>query len=567
MNPARHISKLFSLLALCPAVAVAMPGADMPWTTYEAEKMATTGVIMGPNYGPNMVEAESSGQQCVLLNTNEHVEFQAQAAVNAMVVRYSLIDAQKGGGLDSSLSLFLNGKLVRKIPITSRYSWLYGNYPFSNDPAKAYPRNFYDEARLKDINIKAGDVVRLEKDADQARYCVIDLVDLEKIAPPLAAPPDSLSLTQFGAKGNEDDSTLALRECIAAAQKQGKSVWIPPGVYKIAGDIDIPGNVSIRGAGMWHTIFVGDPAQYASSNKRVRFNGRGDNIHISDFAIIGRLDFRNDTEPNDGFQDSYGANSSISRVWMEHTKAGIWVNNSTNLLVDGCRFRNTIADGVNFCVGMRNSTIQNCAARGTGDDCFAIWPATHAAQTMSPGHNVIRRCTGQLPFLANGAAIYGGDSNRIEDSMFTDILSGCGILISTTFPTQSDKFDNNFSGTTVIRDSQVSRCGGFDPWRAWRSAIQLCVDRRDISGIRISNVEIKESIADAFSVVASQGEFGQKTLSDAVLENVSIPDFGIGVNGRNSLWVRWDARGSMAIRNSNVGGIKNDSASFNIIQK
>ena len=59
---------------------------------------------------------------------------------------------------------------------------------------------------------------------------------------------------------------------------------------------------------------------------------------------------------------------------------------------------------------------------------------------------MIRHCTGQLPFLANGGAIYGGADNRIEDCLFTDISAGCGILISTTFPTsdESRKIDNNF---------------------------------------------------------------------------------------------------------------------------
>jgi len=259
-------------------------------------------------------------------------------------------------------------------------------------------------------------------------------------------------------------------------------------------------------------------------------------------------------------------NSTISRIWVEHTKVGLWVNNSSNLVVEGCRFRNTLADGLNFCVGVRNSTVQNCTTRGTGDDCFAIWPATHIAQELAPGHNLIRHCTGQLPSLANGAAIYGGDSNRIEDSLFTDILSGCGILLSTTFPTSNDHFDNNFSGTTVVQNCDLVRCGGFDPWRAWRSAFQLCLDRRNISGVNVSNVNIKDSIADGFSVVASEGENGHGTLTDSILDNVNIPNCGIAVNGRHGFWIRSDAYGSLSIRNSKIAELKNSSAHFSITE-
>jgi hypothetical protein len=54
-------------------------GADMPWTTYEAEGMKTTGVVLGPKYDPNLVETESSGQKCVkLVGAGEYVEFTAR---------------------------------------------------------------------------------------------------------------------------------------------------------------------------------------------------------------------------------------------------------------------------------------------------------------------------------------------------------------------------------------------------------------------------------------------------------------------------------------------------------
>ncbi len=209
---------------------------------------------------------------------------------------------------------------------------------------------------------------------------------------------------------------------------------------------------------MWHTTFVGDESLYGQAARRVRFKLSGRNIHLADFAIVGKLNYRNDDEPNDGIVGAGCADSSVARVWLEHTKVGIWIYNGTNLLIEGCRFRDLLADGVNLCVGTSGTIIQNCTARGTGDDCFAIWPAASdqgfVGPGTPPGKNVIRRCTGQLPFLANGGAIYGGANNRIEDCVFTDISAGCGILLSTTFPTEDEQrnMDNNFSGTTVVRN-------------------------------------------------------------------------------------------------------------------
>ena len=557
---------LILFLGVLTCSAASFRGADMPWTTYEAEDMVTTGLKLGPKYDPNLVETESSGQKCVKLSeVGQCVAFTAKSAANAIVIRYSLPDAINGGGIDSTLGLYVNNNLVQKLPLTSRYSWLYGKYPFTNDPKAGKPRNFYDEVRLKDLSIRQGDIVRLQRgDQDGASYCIIDLVDLENITAPLTAPLNSLSPIEFGADviGKTDDTT-ALRKCISAAREQKKSVWLPAGIFKITGDIDVPSDLTIQGAGMWYTTLVGDEDAYTNASRRIRFKGKGSNIHISDFAIIGKLNYRSDSEENDGFGDSFGTNSTISRIWVEHTKVGVWVNNSSNLVVESCRVRDTMADGINFCVGMCCSTICNCTTRNTGDDCFALWPATHAPQKYAPGFNVISHCTGQLPFLANGGAIYGGANNRMEDCLFTDISPGCGILLSTTFPTADTKknIDNNFSGTTVVQNCDIIRSGGYDHEWAWRAAFQICLDRRSVSGVDIQNLNITNSLSDGFSVIA-RGTNHQETLSHARLANVNIPNYGLGLKEQHGLWIGEEAQGSMAITNSEIVERKNSSSDF-----
>ncbi len=164
MNPTiLCLACLFSLV-ICPAAIRAGVGAEVPWTTYEAEDMKTTGIVMGPKYEPFFVETESSGEKCVKLNSaGNYVEFTAGVPANGMVVRYSLPDSPDGGGLNSSISLYQNGKFVKQIPLTSHYSWVYGDYPFNNLPKNGRPRNFYDEARVKDLKIAQGDVCACKK--------------------------------------------------------------------------------------------------------------------------------------------------------------------------------------------------------------------------------------------------------------------------------------------------------------------------------------------------------------------------------------------------------------------
>ena len=381
-------------------------------------------------------------------------------------------------------------------------------------------------------------------------------------------------MLDFGAGGHpETDDTKALRKAIAAAQIQGGVVWVPPGDYRITGDIIVPSGVTIQGAGMWHTTFRGDPALYGRADRRVRFKLTGRDVHLADFAIAGQLNYRNDEEANDGVVVAGATDASVVRLWVEHTKAGVWVYNGTNLVIDGCRFRNLLADGVNFCVGTNHSVIQNCTARGTGDDCYAVWPVAsdqgHEELAVTPGNNVIRQSTGQLTFLANGASLYGGADNRIENCRFTDISSGCGILISTTFPTADEqrKVDNNFSGTTVVQDCELIRCGGYDHSWAWRGAFQICLDRRSIAGLRVSRVEICDSFSDGFTVVAPGQDKGQGTLSDACFEDVRVKGVGLGVPGRHDLWIRADATGGLTLIRAQLQDISNEASRFHIAHR
>lgn len=571
----RRVLLLASFAALTCLPLRARPGADQPWVTVEAEDMLGNGTVLGPAYEPHRVEIESSGQRCVrLAGAGAHLAFTAPAAANTLVVRYSLPDAPAGGGRQTTLVLMVNGTPVRPLRLSSRHAWLYGAYPFSNDPAQGRPRNFYDEVRLTGLQLAPGDRVELRKPDDDGVDCTLDLVDLELAPPPLTAPADALSLAEFDvdATGSRD-ATEALRRCIAQAQAEHRTVWVPAGTYLITGDIVVPSGVTLQGAGLWHTTFVGDAARYDQPDRRVRFRLTGADVHLADFAIFGQLNYRNDQEPNDGIVGDGCTDSSVRRIWVEHTKAGVWVYNGTRLVIEGCRFRNLLADGVNLCVGTNHSVVENCSARGTGDDCFAIWPAPsdqgydeHAPQ---PGHNVIRRCTGRLTFLANGGALYGGANNRIEDCLFTDIGTGCGILISTTFPTADEAagVDNTFSGETVVRNVRLVRCGGHDHGWAWRGALQFCLHRRSIAGVRVSDVEIRESLSDGITVIAPGREQGQDRLTDTVLSRVTVTETGLGSGSDRGLWIRSDVTGAATLIDARIPRIQNESNAFDLVVK
>src|ERR1700722_15738658 len=255
----RHLAALIPLLLLSTTV-FAQRGATVPWTTYEAENMTISGgTVLGPSYAPNQVASESSGRECVQLNAQgQYVQFTAQAAANSIVVRYSVPDTANGTGANYTLSLYQNGTFVQKLPMTSKYSWSYGSYPFDNTPSDGTPRNFYDEVRVPGLTINPGDTLTLQVGSnDTAANYVIDLVDLEEVAPALTEPAGYRNVMTNGVTGNGvTDDTIAISTCVAA----GGNIWFPPGNSLVTGDIDVPANTTIQGAGMWYTTFVGNPA-------------------------------------------------------------------------------------------------------------------------------------------------------------------------------------------------------------------------------------------------------------------------------------------------------------------
>jgi hypothetical protein len=558
--------------SLCAAEA--FNGATVPWTTYEAEAMTNYGgVVLGPPpkaadknvQWTNSVEGEASGRLCVkLTGAGQYVDFAAQTTANTMVVRYCVPDANDGTGADYTISLYTNGVYAQKIPVTSKYSWFYGSGPqWSTDPGQGKPRTFYDEARVMNLSINPGDHVRLQVDpGDTASYYIIDLVDLENIGPPLTAPPGSISVKTYGAVGDGmNDDTAAIRSAVAARG----IVWFPPGNYLVTGDISVQPGTTIQGAGMWYTTFVGNPAAYADEHGRVRFNGAGSDIHFADFAILGKLTLRQDWMANDGFSEFFGYNSTLSRVWVEHTKTGAWIANSVGMVISDCRFRNTVADGINLSKNCNSCIVTNCTARNTGDDSFAIWPAEYTGggtNGYTAGFNVITHCTAQSPWFANGCGIYGAISNRVEDCFFQDIPDGCGILIAGTFPIGT----NLFRGTTVAQRCDLNRCGGYDPGWQWRGALTLCPQSINVDGLQINHINISNSLSYAVQIVSPGGG----VLSNTSMSTVKVWGYALGVppyhpqdpypyhtnycDGVFGVLARNDAKGSIRVSDLSVNG-------------
>lgn len=499
-----------------PANATGSRGAAVPWIEYEAEFGETNGEVLAPDRTFSTFAAESSGRSAVrLAETGAQVTIVMTAPANAIVVRYVIPDSEDGTGLDATLSLYVDGVFRQKLALTSRYAWSYGGEEYTfNVPKAGGAHHFYDETRALVGEIPVGATVTLQKDADDlADYYIVDLLDLEKVAPPLEMPQGYISIEECGAipdDGIEDGD--AIRACIAKARSAGTGVWIPPGVYESAEAEFEVAEVTIQGAGMWYSVLQGEMA---------RFRCVGNDCRFSDFAILGETILRDDESPENGFNGSAGTGSRLDRIWVEHTKVGYWVSGGTDgLVIADSRFRNLFADGVNFCNGTSHSVIENSHFRNTGDDAMASW----SPQSDPPNTgNVFRYNTVQLPWRANCLAIYGGTDNRIEDNLCYDTVTYPGILIAQQFNS------NLFAGETVVARNSIVRGGG-PMFRQEHGALKVWADQGTIDGLTVRELLIDEA---TFSGIELEGSYA---ITNTLLAEITVErPAGYGIVLRSNL--------------------------------
>ncbi|TKD11774.1 hypothetical protein [Polyangium fumosum] len=457
-------------------------GAAAPFVEYEAEVMETNGVVLEPTRAFTAVASEASGRQAVRLsNVGDYVRFKNQGPSNSIVVRYSIPD----GGSDfwTTLSVYVNDELRHKLPVTSRYAWTYGdhnhfNQPDQNNPGLGVPHHFFDESRALLSDIPAGATIMLRKDAsDTAAEYVIDLVDMETVAPPLPKPAGYLSLIDDcgGTPNDASDDSGALQHCIDRVQGEGHAgLYLPPGEFRSLSKPLSLSNITVRGAGMWHTTVSGYFA---------RFDCWGNNCKYHDFSVFGDTIQRKDDSPENAFGGNGSSGSLLENIWVEHVKVGYWTGADTNgLVIRNCRMRNLFADAVNFYGGTSNSIVEYTHARNTGDDAFASWsPADRALNRK----NVFRRNLVQVPWMANCFGIYGGEDISVEDNVCADVVQYPGILIARQFGSHP------FSGMTRIERNTLLRAGG-SAYNEEHGAFKLHAAQGLLQHVTVNDLEIIE---------------------------------------------------------------------------
>ncbi|OLZ70400.1 mycodextranase [Streptomyces sp. IMTB 2501] len=503
------------LVAVAPT-AHAAAGAGLPFTSVEAESATTTGTRIGPDYTQGTLASEASGRQAVRLTSGQRVEFTAPQAANAVNVSYSVPDGQSG-----TLDVYVNGvKLAKTLTVTSKYSyidtgWIPG----------AKQHHFFDDARLMlGQNIQAGDKVAFESTGTEV---TVDVADFEQVAAAVSQPAGSVSVLSKGADPTgAGDSTQAFRDAIAAAQ--GGTVWIPPGDYRITSSLNGVQNVTLQGAGSWYSV--------VHTSRFIDQSSSSGNVHIKDFAVMGEVTERVDSNPDNFVNGSLGPNSSVSGMWIQHMKCGMWLmGNDDNLVVENNRILDTTADGINLNGTAKGVVVRNNFLRNQGDDALAMWSLYSPDTDSSFENNTISQ-----PNLANGIAIYGGTDLSVKNNLISDTNAlGSGIAIS------NQKFLDPFSplsGTITVDGNTLVRTGAMNPnWNHPMGALRVdSYDSAINATVNITNTTITDSPYSAFEFVSGGGR-------GYAVQNVDVT--GATVRNTGTVVVQAEAPGAATFKN------------------
>ncbi|GGA33901.1 right-handed parallel beta-helix repeat-containing protein [Paenibacillus physcomitrellae] len=552
-------------------------GATMPYDTFEAEDVSYTGTVIGPSTMAGDLASEASGRKAVkLTSAGQYVQFTLAKAAQGLTIRYAIPDNAAGTGIDSAISLYIGGTLYKDVNLTSRYTWNYGEWNteggqirWSNNPnaVSTTPHHMYDEVSvLLDRSYPAGTVIKLQRNSSNlnfgsAAYVAIDLLEAEAVPAPLTMPSNYVSITEYGASANDGaDDTAAFNSAVNAVKNSGgtlKGVWIPAGTFTLNNGtkgagydgtgtrLYLDSGISVKGAGIWYSTLSGN---YAG------FYLRGGNVTLSDFKISANDIIRDDYNGVSGIEGN-GTNATLTHLWIEHTKVGIWLTNQTSgASVSNNRIRDVWADGLNLHYGTSNTTVTNNSIRNSGDDGMAMWSDTYLDTNNTFSYNTV-----QLPTLANNIAVYGGKDNQIIGNLVTDtVLSGSGISFGTNFNPPS------LTGTLTIQNNKLLRTGsmhrdyGYQIGAIWAYWVNNNGKAQNLS-VTVSGNTIQDS--------TYSGIFVEEPAPGISIQYASNTILNAGTYG---VYIRGSASGASIFTNNTVSGgapsglLKNDSPNFTV---
>jgi len=512
---------------------------NRPYDRYEAEPTlcSTNGCFLEATDNQEFLQSEASHQQAVQLSSiGDYVSWTVERAGAGLTIRFSLPDSSDGTGIDGQIAVCLNDVPIDTITLSSYWAWQYtasgANYPDNTPGSEKMVRMRFDETHLllSEVFPQGGTLKLVKLDGEAIPY-TIDFVELEPV-------PDSVEFSEI-ADDNKVQYNPSCDGDLAAFVKNngGRTIYLPAGRIVCADRIYL--NVSgtkLIGAGMWYTeVYYSAPSDQISTYSRRGIEASKDNMLVEGIffnTINNRRYYNNDNNKQVGkaFMGSWGKKSVIRNCWAEHFECGGWIADysgyvSEDLLVEGCRFRNNYADGINCSQASNRHIIRCCSFRNNGDDDMASWTTSRRCVNVEFAY-----CTAENNWRASSLGFFGGTGHRAHHLAIFDGLES-GIRVNADFS------GLGFGDTAriYIHDVTVDHCGckggtrgvSGDFWGNKQGAVNIGnTANYDVKHLTMENICVVNSRSDALYVRAT----GNRYITDLVLQDIVVkntPRYGI----------------------------------------
>lgn len=539
-------------------------GAAMPYHRYDTQDASMGGGAQlreAPTFDQSLTASEASGQAYTALpSSGAYAEWTVRDGEGGagVTMRFTMPDSSDGMGRTGSLDVYVNGQKVKTVNLTSYYNWQYfsGDQP-ADAPGGGDPLFRFDEVHWKlPVALQAGDKIRIQKSAADSLEYGVDFLEIEDVPGPVGRPANSVSPTDFGAVADDgNDDLSAFNAAVTEARATGKSLYIPTGTFNlnnmwvIGSASDMIQDFTIMGAGIWYTNIQFTNPNASSGGISFRIQGKLDFSHIYMNSMLRSR--YNQNAVYKGFMDNLGNNSHVHNIWVEHFETGFWVGDyahvpaihAENLLVEHCRVRNNLADGINFAQGTSNSTVRNCSIRNNGDDGLAVWTSNVNGAPEGVNNSFINN-TIEYNWRAAAIAFFGGSGHKATNNLIVDIVGGSGFRMNTVFP--GYHFQNN-TGITFSNNTMINAGTSKDLYHGERGAIDLEASSDPIKNLLVEHVDIYNSQRDAIQL-GYGGGFQNIVFNDIVIN-------GTGLDGVTTSRFAGQHKGSAIYSYTNNGSI------------
>lgn len=277
----------------------------------------------------------------------------------------------------------------------------------------------------------------------------------------MAIKASQINIEDYGADNTgTGDSYIPMRKALAKAIATGVPLYIPPGTFRITNRLVITGGVKITGAGRKSIVLVDN--DLVAGFYAVGATG----VVIRDLLVKSLATVRNSFQSLIHYHQC--TNSSIANVYGDGS-AGVFVrlSQSTDINVEGCNYKNTLADGIHMTDKCLRITVQGNHGENTGDDGISV---VCYQSDITPCTDITIHGNTILNSKTRGITNVGGERVTITNNKINGTASsGILVLRDSSYTTLSPV-------DTTVHDNMITNIGSVTPQAGNQIGIEIGLD-------------------------------------------------------------------------------------------